>query len=145
MLPKLVLLAASLAPAVGLAACHPAPPPVSPLVLAIDSAVYHRRGQSPISIAFAIVNHGTAPVYVPQCDGSPAVEIDRWVRGGWLFSQGGYCNGGQPTPLKLNPGHTLQGAVTLYESGAYRLGVGVTPDTGRTSDDRAYSKDFDVY
>lgn len=128
-----------------LAACQPSPPPPSPLLLTVDSAAYHRRGQSPVSVSFAITNNGQAPLSVPQCDGSPAAEIDRWVRGGWLFAQGGYCNGGQPSPLELLPGHSLQGAVTIYESGAYRLRVSATPDTGRASEGGASSKEFDVY
>jgi hypothetical protein len=96
-------------------------------------------------VPFTITNKSAITVNVPQCDGGPAAQIDQWVRGGWLFSQGGYCNGGQPSPLKLMPGQSAQGVVFIYESGAYRLRVSVTPDSARSSEGGAYSKDFNVY
>jgi hypothetical protein len=142
---RIVRLTACLVPALVLGACQPPPSPPSPLILTVDSAAYHRRGQSPVSVSFSITNSGQAPLSVAQCDGSPAAQIDRWVRGGWLFAQGGYCNGGPPPPLELLPGHSLQGAVTIYEGGAYRLRVSAVTDSGRTGEGGAFSKEFDVY
>ncbi|MFI5209464.1 MAG: hypothetical protein ACHQ2E_03375 [Gemmatimonadales bacterium] len=142
---RCVLLAVSLAPLVGLGACQSAQLTPSLLALTVDSAVYHRRGQSPLAVPFTLANNGATPVYLPQCDGSPAAVIDRWMEGTWRFLQGGFCNGAQPPLLVLPPRQSARGVVTIYESGAYRLRVSATADTSRASDDGTFSKEFDVW
>jgi hypothetical protein len=142
---RLGLLATSLAPLLGLAACHPAVPLPSPLALAVDSTAYHRRGQSPVAVPFTLTNNGQTLVYIAQCNGSPVAVIDRWIEGNWRFLEGGFCNGGQPSPLELPPGRSLQGVVIIYDGGAYRLRVSATHVTGQANEGDVSSKEFDVW
>jgi hypothetical protein len=128
-----------------LGACHAAVVPPLPVVLAVDSTVYHRQGQSPIAVGFTITNTGQRPYYVWQCDGQPQALIDRLSWGTWRFWEGGFCNGGQVTPLALSPGRAVRGVVTLDVSGPFRLRISATPDPQEPYDWAASSRGFDVW
>jgi hypothetical protein len=128
-----------------LGGCHPAPIRPSPLALSIDSAAFHRRGQSPVLVPFSIANTGPATLYVRQCEGHPMPELDRWSLGAWRFSDGNYCNGSPPSLLSLSPGSSLQGAITVYDGGAYRLRVNAANAGGETVPHTEASRDFNVW
>jgi hypothetical protein len=137
-----LLCAAALASLFG--ACQPSPVTPEPLVLAIDSTAYHRRGQSPLPIPFKVTNNGERPVYVPECNGQPSVLIDYLSWGNWRNFDGGFCNGDGST-LALVPGGSAEGTATLYQSGHFRLRVGAMPDPQGPVDWETASKPFDVW
>ena len=128
-----------------ISACHPAPMPPTPLTLAVDSTAYHRRGQAPVTVPFAIANTGSTPLYVSQCDGSPAPVIDRLIWGNWRFWEGGFCNGGSSVPLLLPPGNSVLGMVAFYSGGHFRLRVGTTTDPQSSGSRVIASREFDVW
>ena len=140
------LKATSLIAVVTTLACYstPAPHPTaaSPLALVTDSLVFHRQGQSPALVRFAVVNRGNQPASVAQCNGQPAAVIDRLAWGNWRFLEGGYCNGGPQPPMALGPGDSLSGVVTVYQGGNYRLRL-ATVVGGREID--VPSQAFDIW
>jgi hypothetical protein len=125
--------------------CHAAVQPDLPVVLAVDSAAYHRLGQSPVAVPFAVTNDGPTPIHVAQCDGRPVAVVDGWGVGGWRFLDGGFCNGGTPAPLELAAGASAHGVVILYEGGAYRLRVNWVSEAPGSREASGSSKSFEVW
>lgn len=116
-----------------------------PLVLAVDSTAYHRRGQSPVLVPFTITNGGVSTQYVTQCNGSPAAVIDRLVWGSWSSWEGAFCNGGPSPPLAVPAGRSVQGAVTLYASGHFRLRIGTAISPKASAGQELATPGFDVW
>jgi hypothetical protein len=140
------LLLISLSSAAGLCACHNARPTVqaAPLRLSVDSTAYHRHGREPMAVRYTLTNTGSSTLYVRQCGGAPVPGIERISWGSWRFWEGGFCNGGSASLLPLAPGDSVDGTVTFYSGGRYRLGIGAVTDSGdegRT----AVSPGFDVW
>jgi hypothetical protein len=125
--------------------CHAAVQPELPVALTVDSAVYHRPGQSPVSVPFAVTNNGPTPVRMAQCEGRAVAVVDRWGVGGWRFLDGGFCNGGTPAPLELAAGASAHGVVILYDGGAYRLRVNWVSEASGSREASGSSKSFEVW
>lgn len=136
----LLLLVASLS-----GGCHAAVQPELPVALTLDSAIYHRIGQSPVTVPFAVTNNGSSPVRVTQCNGQPVAVVDRWGVGGWRFLDGGFCNGAAPASLDLAAGASAHGVVILYDGGAYRLRVIWIAAAPGSQETTGSSKSFDVW
>lgn len=108
--------AGALAASAAVGACQAGSVLPQPLAVAVDSATYHRHGESSVAVPFTIANAGPQSLYVWQCDGSPEALIDRLSLGTWRFLEGGFCNG-QASRLAIAPGDSVRGTVTLLSSG----------------------------
>ncbi len=98
-----------------------------------------------VVVPFTAVNTSAAVTYVAACGDRPIAATDRQQGLLWTQYSGGICPAVfLMAPLRVEPGDSLTGQVSLAEPGRYRLTLGVSATPGGPSEWSAVSNPFTI-
>jgi hypothetical protein len=106
-------------------ACGSSTQPDREIAIRTSATEYTRAANTTVSVAYTIVNEGTAALRITNScgdDASPAIERRSGTR--WDVYGGGGCLGIFPVgAVVVQPGATRHGTAAIADAGVYRLVV----------------------